>query len=452
LQIEKCKLQNAPKPSRPVNDDVHRVVIVGGGFGGLAAARKLRRSPVAITLVDRRNFHLFQPLLYQVATGALSPANIAAPLRSILERQKNCEVLLGEVIGFDVVGRQVLLADGELGYDTLVVAAGVRHSYFGHSEWEAFAPGLKTVEDATEIRRRLLLAFERAERETDPARRRELLTFVVVGGGPTGVELAGALGEMARYSLKHEFRRIDPADAHIVLVEAGERVLPAYPPELSERAQHSLEQLGVTVRTKTMVKLIATDHVVLEFGGAPERQPTRSVLWAAGVQASPLAKRLADAIGATVDRAGRIMVEPDLSLPGHSDIFVLGDMASYSHQNGQPLPGVAPVAIQQGKFVARLIDAKLNGRPLPTFRYHDLGNLATIGRSAAVADFGRLRFGGWLAWVLWLFIHLMNLVSFRNRMLVFVQWAWNYLTHDRSARLITGDADDDQAGQNGRAI
>ena len=424
-------------PNGPPNAGVHRVVIVGGGFGGLTAAQKLRKSPVQITLVDRRNFHLFQPLLYQVATGQLSPANIAAPLRSILERQRNCQVLLGEVTGFDVPGRRVLLADGELPYDTLIVAAGVRHSYFGRAEWESHAPGLKTIEDATEIRRRLLWAFEKAEREADPHRRRELLTFVVVGGGPTGVELAGALGEMSRYSLKHEFRHIDPADSNIVLVEASDRVLGTYPAALSELAQRSLERLGVTVRTTTKVSDLSADHVVLEWGGQSEQLPTRSVLWAAGVQASPLAKRLAEATGATLDRAGRIVVAADLSLPGHPEILVLGDMASYSHQDGKLLPGVAPVAIQQGKFVARLIDAKLRGKPLPTFRYRDLGNLATIGRSAAVADFGRLRFGGFLAWILWLFIHLMQLVNFRNRVLVFVQWAWNYVTYDRSALLIT---------------
>lgn len=431
----------------PSNDGVHRVVIVGGGFAGLTAAKRLRKSPVRITLVDRRNFHLFQPLLYQVATGQLSPANIAAPLRSILERQKNCEVLLGQVTGFDVPGRRVLLADGELPYDTLVVAAGVRHSYFGHADWERFAPGLKTVEDATGIRSKLISAFERAEREADPNRRRELLTFVVVGAGPTGVELAGALGEMSRYSLKHEFRQIDPTDSQIVLVETGDRVLAAYPPELSERAQRSLERLGVTVRTKTMLSEVAADYVVLKSDGQTERLPTRSVLWAAGVQASPLAKRIADATGAMLDRAGRIVVEPGLSLSGHPEIFVLGDMASYSHQGDQPLPGIAPVAIQQGKFVARLIDAKLGGKPLPTFRYRNLGNLATIGRSAAVANFGRLRFGGFIAWILWLFIHLMNLVNFRNRVLVFVQWAWNYVTYDRSALLITEAKGDGGTGK-----
>jgi NADH dehydrogenase len=418
----------------------HRVVIVGGGFGGLNAARSLRRSPVQVTLVDRRNFHLFQPLLYQVAGGALSPANIAAPLRAILERQANCEVLLGNVRGFDVVGRRVLLNGTELGYDTLVVAAGGRHSYFNRPEWEPLAPGLKTVEDATEIRRRLLTAFELAERETDVARRRMLLTFVIVGAGPTGVEMAGAVAEIARYSLSHEFRHIDPSDSQIVLIEAGERVLSTYPPDLSAKAEMSLQRLGVVVRVNTRVVDIAPDAVTVEWAGGRDSIPTQTVVWAAGVQASPLARCLADATGAKLDRAGRVVVEPDLSLPNHPEIFVVGDMANYSHQTGQPLPGVAPVAIQQGRFVARLIDRRVRGRPLPTFHYQDMGNLATIGRSAAVADFGRLRFSGFVAWLLWLVVHLMNLVSFRNRLLVLVQWGWNYFTHDRSARLITGAA------------
>jgi NADH dehydrogenase len=421
----------------------HRVVIVGGGFGGLTVARALRRAPVQIKLVDRRNFHLFQPLLYQVATGALSPANIAAPLRSILEWQANCEVLMGEVCGFDVAARKVLLADGELPYDTLVVAAGARHSYFGHDVWEPMAPGLKTIEDATEIRRRVLTAFEAAERESDTARRRQLLTFVIVGGGPTGVELAGALAEISRHTLKYEFRNIDPKEARIILVEAMDQILGAYPAELALKAKASLESLGVTVRTKTKVTHISADHVSLETDGTTEQVPTRTVLWAAGVQASPLAKNLAEATGASLDRAGRISVERDLSLVGHPEIFVLGDMANYAQSNGKPLPGVAPVAIQQGKFVAKRIGCRLTGRPLPEFRYRDLGNLATIGRSAAVADFGWIRCSGLIAWLMWLFIHLMNLVDFRNRVLVFLQWGWNYLTYDRSARLITGVDDDE---------
>jgi NADH:quinone reductase (non-electrogenic) len=430
---------------------MHRVVIVGGGFGGLSAARALRRAPVVITLVDRRNFHLFQPLLYQVATGALSPANIAAPLRSILERQRNCEVLLGDVQGFDVAQRKVLLADGELPYDSLIVAAGARHSYFAHPEWEPLAPGLKTIEDATEIRRRMLTAFEEAERQPSPERQQMLLNFVIVGGGPTGVELAGALAEISRHTLAEEFRHINPQDAHVMLVEATDRILTAYPPKLSEKARRSLERLGVGVRTQTKVTSIGRDFVDLESAGVTERVPTQTVLWAAGVVGSPLAKRLADATGAALDRAGRIAVERDLSLPGHPEIFVLGDMANFPHQTGKPLPGVAPVAIQQGKFVAKLIASRLAGRPLPEFRYRDLGNLATIGRSAAVADFGWVRFSGFIAWILWLFIHLMNLVDFRNRVLVFLQWGWNYLTYDRSARLITGTTGEGKRAEEGES-
>ncbi|MGD9632356.1 MAG: NAD(P)/FAD-dependent oxidoreductase [Pirellulales bacterium] len=427
-------------PAASEKPQLHHVVIVGGGFAGLNAARFLRRAPVLVTLVDRRNFHLFQPLLYQVASGELSPANIAAPLRSILEGQENCEVMMGEVTGFDVAGRHVLFDGSSVSYDTLIVAAGARHSYFGHAEWEPLAPGLKTIEDATEIRRRLFSAFELAERDAEikAEPRPELLNFVIVGGGPTGVELAGALADIAQYALKHEFRHINPADAHIVLVEAGDRVLGSFPPELSANAQQELEKLGVKVRLKTMVTSIAADHVLLDCGGQTERLPTRTVIWAAGVAASPLAKALADATGAALDRAGRIAVGPDMSLHGHPEIFVLGDMASYTHQCGKPLPGVAPVAIQQGRYVAKLIRARLEKRTLPKFRYRELGNLATIGRSAAVADFGRVRFKGFVAWVLWLFIHLMNIVNYRNRILVFLQWAWNYMTHERSARLITG--------------
>jgi NADH:ubiquinone reductase (H+-translocating) len=424
----------AAEPKQPA----HHVVIVGGGFGGLSAARALRRAPVGITLVDRRNFHLFQPLLYQVATGALSPANIAAPLRSILEHQRNCEVLLCDVHGFDVAQRKVILADGELPYDTLIVAAGARHSYFAHPEWERVAPGLKTIEDATEIRRRMLTAFEEAERQPSAERQRLLLNFVIVGGGPTGVELAGALAEISRHTLREEFRHINPQDAHVILVEATDRILGAYPPELSDKARQSLERLGVRVRTQTKVVDIGADYVSLESGGTVERVPTQTVLWAAGVEASPLAKKLAEASGAALDRAGRITVGRDLSLPGHAEIFVLGDMANYPHQTGRPLPGVAPVAIQEGKFVGKLISARLAGHPLPEFHYRDMGNLATIGRSAAVADFGRIRLSGFIAWLLWLFIHLMNLVDYRNRVLVFLQWGWNYLTYDRTARLITG--------------
>jgi NADH dehydrogenase len=414
-----------------------RVVIVGGGFAGLNAARGLRRAPVQVTLIDRRNFHLFQPLLYQVATGGLSPANIAAPLRTIVARQSNCEVLLGDVRGFDVANRLVQLDGAQVPYDTVIVAAGASHSYFGHPEWELFAPGLKSIEDATQIRRRMLNAFESAEREADLEHRHSRLTFVIVGGGPTGVEMAGTMAEIARHTLKREFRHINPSDAHILLVEAGDRVLSAYPPDLSEKAQESLERLGVIVRTKTLVTNVAADHVMVKFGGTEERLPTNTVVWAAGVAASPLGKALADATGAAIDRAGRISVEADLSLPGHPEVFVLGDMANYTHQDGKSLPGVAPVAIQQGRYVAKLIAARLRGRPLPKFRYRDRGSLATIGRSAAVADFGKIHLSGFIAWMMWLLVHLMNLVGFRNRLLVFVQWAWSYFTFDRSARLIT---------------
>jgi NADH:ubiquinone reductase (H+-translocating) len=417
---------------------LHRVVIVGGGFGGLHVARSLKRAAARVTLIDRRNFHLFQPLLYQVATGAISPANIAAPLRNILKRQRNAEVLLGEVVGFDVSRRRVILRDGEGEYDTLVVAAGARHSYFGRDQWEPWAPGLKTIEDALEIRRRILLAFERAERETDPDLRREWLTFVIVGGGPTGVELAGALAEIANYTLEHDFRHIDPADARILLVEAVDRVLSTFPPQLSARAARSLDRLGIVLRLRTMVTDVRREAVVLRAGETSETVRARTVMWAAGVQASPLGRGLAEQTGAQLDRAGRILVGPDLTLPGHPEIFVIGDLAHVVAAGGGPLPGTAPVAIQSGRYVGRVVRRRLAGRPIHPFRYRNFGMLATIGRFAAVADFGRLRFGGFVAWVLWLFVHLMKLVSFENRLLVFIQWGWNFLTFKRPARLITG--------------
>jgi NADH dehydrogenase len=422
-------------------------VIVGGGFGGLNAAMALRRAPVEVTLVDRRNFHLFQPLLYQVATGGLSPANIAAPLRWVLRRQANCETVLAEVVGFDLEHRRVHTDGADLAYDSLIVAAGARHSYFGHPEWAALAPGLKTIEDATSIRGRVFHAFEQAEQEHDEQKRRALLNFVIVGGGPTGVELAGALGEIARHSLARDFRHINPSDAQIMLVEAGPRVLGAYDEDLSAHALESLNKLGVTVRLSTMVTDITPLDVELKSATGVERWDARTVLWAAGVQATPLARALAASSGAELDRAGRIVVEGDLSLPGHPETFVLGDMASYTHQGGKPLPGVAPVAIQQGRYVAKVIAARLKGHVPPAFHYRDLGSLATIGRKSAVAQFGRMKFSGFVAWVMWLLIHLMKIVNFRNRLLVLTQWAWSYLTYDRSARLITGDApnDDDLA-------
>jgi NADH dehydrogenase len=423
----------------PVIDE-HHVVIVGGGFAGLNAARGLKRAPVRVTLIDRRNFHLFQPLLYQVATGGLSPGDIASPLRGVLKRQRNAAVLLAEVVDVDPAARRLILSDGELDYDTLVVATGASHSYFGHQEWQPLAPGLKSVEDATEIRRRIFLAFEAAEREPNPARRRGWLTFVIIGGGPTGVELAGALGEIANDTLKHDFRSINPAEAHILLLEGVDRVLPPYPPELSQRAARALARLGVTVRASTLVTDIDTESVSVRSREASERIAARTVIWAAGVQASPLGRALSRRTEAPLDRIGRVIVEPDLTVPGRPEIFVIGDLAHARDESGSALPGVAPVAIQQGKYVAKTIQRRLRHLEAAPFRYRHVGNMAVIGRAAAVADFGRVRFGGRLAWLLWLFVHLMNLVEFENRVLVFIQWAWNYLTWNRGARLITGES------------
>jgi len=416
----------------------HRVVIVGGGFGGLSAALGLGRAPVEVTLVDRCNYHLFQPLLYQVATGTLSPANIASPLRNILKRRKNTRVLLAEATGIDASNHRVILSDGLIEYDTLVVGTGSSHQYFGHDEWEKFAPGLKTVEDATDMRRRILLAFETAEREPDPEKLRACMTFVIVGGGPTGAELAGALGEIANDTLRRDFRKIDPSDARIILVEGTDRVLPAYPRKLSASAQRMIERLGVTVRTSAMVTDVSKESVTIREGDKTETIPTRTVLWAAGVLGSPLGRIVAQQTGATIDKAGRVSVEPDLTAPGHPEIFVIGDLANFVHQTGQPLPGVAQPAIQQGRYVAALIKRRLQGKKSRPFHYLDKGNLATIGRGAAVADLNWLHLSGFPAWLLWIFIHLLYIVEFQNRLLVFVQWAWFYLTFDRSARLITG--------------
>lgn len=414
------------------------VVIIGGGFGGLYAVRTLKGTPVQVTLIDRRNFHLFQPLLYQVATGWLSPADIASPLRAVLKRQRNVQVLLAEATDIDVANRRVILKDGEVSYYTLIVATGSRHHYFGHAQWEPFAPGLKTIEDATEIRRRILFAFEAAERESDPELMRSWLTFVIVGGGPTGVELAGTLGELTQDTLRHDFRHINPAESRILLVEGTDRILPTYPPELSAKAAATLTRLGVSVRTGAMVTDVQPDGVLLRSNEQSEHIATRTVVWAAGVQASPLGRILATATGAELDRAGRVIVAPDLSLPGHPDIFVIGDLAHCRNQQGQPLPGVAPVAMQQGQYVAELIRHRLHGQTPPPFHYHDRGSMAIVGRAEAVADVRGWRFSGLLAWLAWLFIHLINLVEFENRLLVVTQWAWNYFTRNRSARLITG--------------
>lgn len=418
-----------------------RIAIIGGGFGGLYTAQHLHHAPAQLTLIDRRNFHLFQPLLYQVATGGLSPANIAAPLRAILKHQTNTEVLLAEVSHLDPSARQIHFSDGQsLDYDYLVVATGASHNYFGNQQWEQHAPGLKTIEDATEIRRKVLLAFEAAERESDPQRRQALLTFVVVGGGPTGVELAGALGEIAHQTLKGNFRRMDPTQARIYLVEAGERILPPYDPNLSAQAAVALEKLGATVRTRTQVIDIQADHVRLRHQDQEEVLPTHTVLWAAGVQASPLGKILATTTGAELDRVGRVKVSPDLTLPNHPEIYVLGDLAHCVGANGNPLPGVAPVAMQQGTYVAQHLLARLNGQtPTPAFQYFDKGNMATIGRKLAVVESGKMKVTGFLAWLMWLFIHIVYLIEFGNRVQVVLQWGWNYLTRNRSARLITGE-------------
>src|ERR1035438_3109163 len=415
----------------------HRVVIVGGGFGGLYGARRLGSAPVSLTLIDRRNFHLFQPLLYQVATGALSPGEIASPLRAVLRKQRNTEVIMGEVRDIDVANRRVILPDAEVPYDDLIIATGATHHYFRSDQWEAFAPGLKTIEDATAIRSRLLAAFEQAEREPDAAERRAWLNFVIAGGGPTGVELAGALGEISNDTLRHDFRHINPAEAHILLVEGEPRVLPTFPPDLSAKAEKQLLALGVRSKTNTRVTNIQEGSVTLLCGGREERILTHTVLWAAGVRASELGKVLADRAGAPLDRAGRVSVEPDLTVPGHPEIHVIGDLACFTHQTGKPLPGVAPVAMQQGRYVANALRNKLTGKTAPPFRYFNKGNLATIGRNKAVAEFGKLHVSGFAAWFLWVFVHLMYLVEFENRMLVFVQWVYDYFTRNRGARLIT---------------
>jgi NADH:ubiquinone reductase (H+-translocating) len=425
-----------------------KLVIVGGGFGGLAAARAMRRSPYQIQLIDRRNFHLFQPLLYQVATGVLSPANIASPLRGILSKNYNCQVLMGEVVGFDVEHRKVKLADGELDYDALIVATGAQHSYFGNSHWEHFAPGLKTLEDATEIRRRILSAFEQAERELDPGKRQALLTFVIVGAGPTGVELAGALSDIANNTLRNDFRAIDPRSAKIILVEGADRPLSVYPPELTDRALRDLTRLHVTVRLRSQVVDVREDGVMIACDGQQEFVPCKTKIWAAGVAASALGKKLSEATGCSVDRAGRVVVEPDLSIPKYPEIFVIGDLANYGHGVDRPLPGMAPVAMQQGKYLKQRIADLFAGRSTKKhFRYHDKGSMAVIGRYAAVAVIGKLKLSGFIAWMGWLFIHVMLITQFRNRLLVLMQWGWTFFTLDRSARLITNVEGDESDGK-----
>ena len=412
-------------------DQIPRIAIIGAGFGGLQAALHLARLPVHITVIDRRNYHTFQPLLYQVATAGLSPGEIAAPIRWIVRGRRNIEVLLGEVRDFYLEQRRVKLADLEVPYDYLIVAAGASHAYFGHDEWEPFAPGLKTIEDALEIRRRVLLAFELDERQAASGGQQTPLNFVIVGAGPTGVELAGTLAEISHQVLAKEFKSIDPKSTRVILLEGGPRVLPSYPEDLSRSAEEQLRQLGVDVRTSQMVTGVEAGAVRVE----ETRLPAAVILWAAGVAASPLGKKL----GAPTDRAGRVLVNPDLSVPGRPEVFVIGDLASLTDKAGKPLPGVAPVAMQEGRAVARNITGELRGEPRRNFHYVNKGNLATIGRAAAVAEFGKVHISGFLAWLSWLFIHIFFLIGFRNRVMVMIQWAWSYFTYERGARLITGD-------------
>jgi len=430
-------LKSIKKPVSEVEGILHQVVIVGGGFGGLYAAKALRPVPVEVTLVDKRNFHLFQPLLYQVATGGISPGDIASPLRAVLHRQKNTRVIAAEVVDIWPDQKKVILSDGELSYDSLIVATGVMTYYFGN-DWEEDAPGLKTVEDALDIRRQIFLAFEAAERETDPEKQKAWMTFVVIGGGPTGVELAGAIGELAMNTLKDDFRHIRPSEAKILLLEGKDRILPTYPPKLSDKAVKSLEKLGVTVQTETFVTNIDGAAVTLRHGEREEQVQSKTVIWAAGVKATPMGQTLAERAGAELDRMGRVIVEPDLSVADHPEILVIGDLAHYAHQDGEPLPGVAQVAMQQGRYAADLIHARLKQKTIPPFRYKDKGNLAVIGRNAAVADIRGLHLSGFLAWLIWIFIHIQFLIEFGNKVAVMFQWAWTYLTKKRGARLITG--------------
>jgi NADH:ubiquinone reductase (H+-translocating) len=416
----------------------HQIVIIGGGFGGLYAAKALGRADASVTLLDKRNFHLFQPLLYQVATGSLAPGDVSAPLRSVLRKQRNTKVLLAEAVDLDPVRHVVILADGEVPYDSLIVATGSENFYFGNEQWEEIAPGLKSVEDATRIRHKILYAFEAAEKETDPAKRRAWLTFVIVGAGATGVELAGALGEIANDVLKDEFRSIRPQDAQIILLEGTSRVLPPFAPDLSHAAERSLIKLGVRPRTGVRVTEVDAEGVNLSSAAGTERIETRTVLWGAGVRGSAFGVKLAERTGAELDRGRRIIVTKECTIPGHPEIFVIGDLAHFEDEHGRLVPGVAPPAIQQGHYVASVILRRLQGKPISPFHYWDKGSLAVIGRAAGVAEFGKFHFGGLFAWLLWLFIHLMYLAGFQNRLVVFVRWGFSYLTFNRGARLITG--------------
>jgi NADH dehydrogenase len=422
-----------------MNTAPHQVVILGGGFGGLYAAQALSGKPVQVTLVDKRNFHLFQPLLYQVATGALSPGDIASPLRAVLSASRNVTVLQAEARAVDAARRRLFLDEGELPYDTLIVATGANHYYFGNDAWERWAPSIKTIEDALEVRRRIFSAFEAAERDPAHAVAGGWLHFVVIGAGPTGVEMAGQLAELSRGTLRDDFRRINPAEARITLIEGASRVLPGFPEELSRRAERQLARMGVRVRLGTRVTGIEAGAVTLNAGGKEERVVARTMLWAAGVKGSEMGRALARAAGAPLDHAGRVIVQPDLTLPGHPELFVIGDLAALKDARGRPVPGMAPAAMQQGEYAARTLLRRLAGKPTFPFRYRNKGMLAVVGRNSAVADLGWFRFSGFPAWFIWAFVHIRYLVEFDNKLLVMVQWAWTYLTRRRSARLITGE-------------
>ncbi|MFK8182623.1 MAG: NAD(P)/FAD-dependent oxidoreductase [Phormidesmis sp.] len=440
-------LQNKPVSASRKNGETtakkapHHVVIVGGGFGGLYAAKALGTANVKVTLIDKRNFHLFQPLLYQVATGGLSAGDISSPLRAILSKQKNVKVLMGEVTGIQAKANKVELKSGEtVSYDSLIMATGSSHHYFGKDEWSDIAPGMKTIEDALEVRRRIFLAFEAAEKETDPKRREALLTFFVVGGGPTGVELSGAIAELAYETLREDFRSINPGETKVVLLEGMDRVLPPYPADLSVAAKKSLEKLGVEVRTSTLVTNIDGDTVTLKSGDNIEEAQAFTVLWAAGIKASPMGKAIAEQTGAELDRIGRVMVEPDLSIPGYGNIFIAGDLAHYAEKKGdRPVPGTASTAMQQGEYLAKSITNRVANKPVKNFEYKDKGSLAVIGRNEAVASIGSAKFSGFPAWIVWIFVHIYYLIEFDNKLLVMLQWGWHYFTSQRGARLITGD-------------
>ena len=421
-------------------NSLHHVVIGGGGFAGLYAAKSLGKAPVRVTLIDKRNFHLFQPLLYQVATGGLSAGDISSPLRAVLSRQKNVKVLMGEVVDIDPDARKVTLKRNEtVPYDSLILATGSSHHYFGNDQWSDIAPGMKTIEDALEVRRRIFLAFEVAEKETAPARREALLTFFIVGGGPTGVELAGALAALAFEPLKEDFRSITPGETKVVLLEGMDRVLPPYPGDLSVAAKKSLEKLGVEVRINTLVTNIEGDTVTLKSGDSVEKVQAFTVLWAAGIKASPMGKAIADQTGAELDRIGRVIVEDDLSVPGCPNIFIAGDLAHYAHNSDGPLPGTAATAMQQGHYLADSIKNRLAKKPISAFEYKDNGSMAVIGRNEAVANLGFAKLSGFPAWIIWIFVHIYYLIEFDNKLLVMLQWGWHYFTSQRGARLITGD-------------